>query len=257
MIRIDAPSIALPWYLGYLRARYPALHVPDAAAGATNDEIVMALVRANLRDRVFYISKRPSIAPPENLEWVPAGGLWKLDARAAAAEVDPRDWEYPYRNDRPFDQPARHHAPQRTTGPNGETRVVREPYTGQIRRFHLQAHKNLGDWQLAHGRYAEAVAAYERLFALDPALDHPGVLFAMGKALFAAGRNAEAQAYFEHLSGHLDPAASADAFLYLGQIHAAAGRRDRAREYFDALKRIAPELWKQNEGALVRLGSTE
>ena len=106
---------------------------------------------------------------------------------------------------------------------------------------------------MAHGRYPEAVAAYERVFEMDPALDHPGVLFGMGKALFAAGRNPEAQAYFERLSGRLDPATSAEAFLYLGQIHASAGRRERAREYFDAVKRVAPELWKQNQAALARL----
>ena len=200
--RVDAGSIATPWYADTLRRRYPGLEVPPSLEGPGLAALqrVEALVLANFRRRPVYVTGLPTFEPPPGAEWVPAGGLWRLSP--TPGETPRReDWDFVYRNPSPFDRPARDHAPQRR--PDGAD--VREPYTAQIRRFHVQAWKNLGDWSLEHERFDQAADAYRRAFETDPTLDHPGMRFSLGKALFLLDRNAEALPHLERASRESRP----------------------------------------------------
>ncbi|HYN01977.1 MAG TPA: tetratricopeptide repeat protein, partial [Vicinamibacteria bacterium] len=249
--RVDAGSIATPWYADTLRRRYPGLEVPPSLEGPGLAALkrVEALVLANYRRRPVYVTGLPTFEPPAGAEWIPAGGLWRLSP--TPGETPRReDWDFVYRNPSPFDRPARDHAPQRQ--PDGTD--VREPYTAQIRRFHVQAWKNLGDWSLEHERFDHAADAYRRAFETDPALDHPGMRFSLGKALFLLDRNAEALPHLERASRNLDPGRLAEASLYIGQILAASGDHAAARERFAAVRTLVPEMWPQIEASLRQKG---
>ena len=249
--RVDAGSVATPWYADYLRRRYPTLDVPPAfeTPGTGPGPRIEALALANFRRRPFYVTGLPTFGPPLGAEWVPAGGLWRLSPTPGDT-VQLSDWDDVYRNPRPFDRPARDHAPQRQ--PDGTD--VREPYTAQIRRFHVQAWKNLGDWSLEHGAFRQASDAYRRAFETDPSLDHPGMLFGLGKALFLQDRNAEAEPYLERSTRRLDPERTAEASLYLGQILLAKGDRAGAMQRFEAVRALAPDVWPQIEASLRQKG---
>jgi tetratricopeptide (TPR) repeat protein len=249
--RVDAGSIATPWYADTLRRRYPDLEVPPSVAGPGETALqrVEALVLANFRRRPVYVTGLPTFEPPAGAEWVPSGGLWRLSPTPGEA---PRreDWDFAYRNPNPFDRPARDHAPQRQL--DGTDR--REPYTAQIRRFHVQAWKNLGDFCLERERFDHAADAYRRAFETDPALDHPGMAFSLGKALFLLDRNAEALPYLERAGGRLDTERRVEASLYIGQILATKGDAAGAREHFEAARALAPQMWPQVEASLRQKG---
>ena len=249
--RVDAGSIATPWYAATLRLRYPDLDVPPAveAPGLAVLQRVEALVLANFRRRPAYVTGLPTFAPPAGAEWVPAGGLWRLSP-SAGETARREDWDFAYRNPRPFDRPARDHAPQKL--PDGT--FVREPYTAQVRRFHVQAWKNLGDFSLDRERFDLAADAYRRAFETDPALDHPGMSFSLGKALFLLDRNAEALPYLERASGRLDTERNAESALYLGQILATKGDQAGARAQFEAARSLVPEMWPGIEASLRQKG---
>ncbi len=249
--RVDAGSVATPWYAGYLRRRYPGLEVPESFSepGLGAQRRVVELALANFRRRPFYVTGPPTFEPPAGAEWVPAGGLFRLSP-TPGEPVRRADWDDVYRNPGPFDREARDHAPRRE--PDGAE--VREAYTAQIRRFHVQAWKNLGDWSLDHGRFAEAADAYRRALETDPSLDHPGILFGLGKALFLQDRNAEALPYLERASSRLDPGRLAEASLYLGQILAESGDRAAALDRFAAARALAPAMWPQIEASLRQKG---
>ncbi len=249
--RVDAGSIATPWYASTLRLRYPGLVVPPAldGPGLAALQRVEALVLANYRNRPVYVTGLPTFDPPAGAEWVPAGGLWRLSP--TPGEVPRReDWDFVYRNPRPFDRPARDHAPQR----QADGRDVREAYTAQVRRFHVQAWKNLGDYCLEHESFGQAADAYRQAFEVDPGLDHPGMLFSLGKALFLIDRNSEALPYLERASGRLDTERLVEASLYIGQILAARGDSAAARERFSAVRTLVPEMWPQIEAQLRQKG---
>ena len=247
--RLDAGAIGSAWYPEYLRRRYPGLEVPPSLASAPPREGLQALVLATFRHRPVYVTGSPSFEAPAGAEWIPSGGLWRLSPQPGEP-VRREDWNYTYRNARPFDRPARDHAPERR--PDGS--LVREPYASQIRRFHVQAWKNLADWSLEHGQFGPAADAYRRALETDPALDHPGMLFGLGKALFLLDRGTEALPYLERASGRLDPARTAEASLYIGQILAEKGDRAGARERFEAVRALAPDLWPQIEASLRQRG---
>ena len=259
VIRVDTPLLCAPWYGDSLKRIYPTLHVPaDLSSGECSSDIAVArLVSANQNDRTFYISKRPKILLPDNLAWVPSGGLWKLSARGTDT-IDLKDWVYVYRNKHPFDGPARDHAPRKLPQAIGSSadlaKVVREPYTAQIKRFHEQAWKNLGDWYFERQDYAKAADAYLKLFAMAPTLDSPPIFFLLGKSLFAANRDGEARLYLERIHGRLDMARNAEAMLYLGQIYAREGRAAAARSAFAKVRTMSPELWRQNAPLLIQKG---
>jgi hypothetical protein len=248
--RVDAGSVDTPWYAEYLRRRYPSLAVPASFGepGLTPGRRVEALLLANFRERPVYVTGLPTFEPPAGAGWIPSGGLWRLSPDPEPAR--PGDWDFAYRNPRPFDRPARPHAPQRQ--PDGSD--VREPYTAQVRRFQVQAWKNLGDFSLDAGAFPQASEAYRRALETDPGLDHPGILFGLGKALFLQDRSAEAQPFLERASGRLDPGRAAEASLYLGQILAAKGDRAGANERFAAVRALVPDAWPQIEASLRQKG---
>jgi tetratricopeptide (TPR) repeat protein len=249
--RVDAGSVATPWYAGYLRARYPGLEVPESFSepGLAAPQRIEALALANFRRRPFYVTGLPTFEPPAGAEWVPAGGLFRLSP-TPGEPVRRADWDDVYRNPVPFDRKARDHAPRRE--PDGAE--VREAYTAQIRRFHVQAWKNLGDWSLDRGGFAEAADAYRHALETDPSLDHAGILFGLGKALFLQDRNAEALPYLERASGRLDPGRLAEASLYIGQILAERGERAAALDRFAAVRALVPAMWPQIEASLRQKG---
>jgi hypothetical protein len=253
VIRIDAGSVATPWFAAWVKRRSPALELPPPpkpAATMTVGEWLDVIVRANATRRTIYVSGRPAVEPPEGFEWIPAGGLFKT-ARAGTG-IDPADWEYSYRNARPFDRPARRHAPEQ----QADGTIRREPYTAQIRRFHVQAWLNLADWSVESGEPARAVPAYRAALALDPGLDQPALLFGFGKALFLTDQDAEALRYLERASGRLDASPTVELALYLGQIHARRGDWTAAEPYFATLRSLAPELWPRLLASLRQRGLT-
>lgn len=240
VIRIDAGVVTTPWFAGQLKSRYPGFEFEDISKGResppTTEEWVAALIRSSLRSRVVYMTTRLPVEIPSGAQWTPAGGLWKLTP--GPGTVDIRDWDYEYRNPDPLARPARDHAPQRQ--PDGSTR--REPYTAQIRRFHVQGWTNLGDWSLAHDDFAQASTAYAKALATDPTLDRAGIFFGLGKALFVLDRPKEALPYLERVGERLDPPLVAETALYLGQIYAAQGDMKKADHYFDTVRLLAPEI---------------
>jgi tetratricopeptide (TPR) repeat protein len=216
--------------------RIPERVAPSAGEAAAGlDEWVAAIVAANLDRASFYISKRPRIPPPSPLAWVPAGGLWKLDAHAPL-EIDAHDWEYSYRNANPFAmRPERAHAPKRVMDPaTGRPGVQRVTYSSEIRLFHLQASKYLGDRHLAHDEYEPALKAYEDLFAQEPGIAIPDLLFSYGKALFAVDRSREALPWLERALPGLGPA--------------------RADQFYSLVRQLAPQFWSEQEPALRKSG---
>jgi tetratricopeptide (TPR) repeat protein len=253
---VFAPLLTAPWYQKYARERYRELRIPARVAplpdsnSAGVDEWVAAIVRDNIDHHAFYISKRPSIPPPAPHAWIPAGAQWKLNAREPQ-EIRLEDWEYSYRNRDPFGrQPERLHAPKHVTDPRtGRPGIQRITYTSEIRMFHLQSWKNLGDWYLARSQFKEAVRAYDSLFKQEPTIALPGLLFSYGKALFAVDRNREALEYIERALTDLG-SARAEAAFYIGQIYAQLGDTDRAEQYYALVRRLDPRLWSQNEAAL-------
>ena len=249
--RVDAGSVATAWYPDYLRRRYPGLEVPASLGEARVGPLlrVRALALANFRRRPFYVTGLPTFEPPPGAEWVPAGGLFRLSP-TPGEPIRREDWDDVYRNPSPFDRPARHHAPQRR--PDGTD--VREAYTAQIRRFHVQGWKSLGDFSLERGSFAEAADAYRRACETDPSLDHPGILFGLGKALFLQDRNAEALPYLERAAGRLDAGRLAEASLYMGQILAERGDRAAALDRFAAVRALVPDMWPQVEASLRQKG---
>jgi tetratricopeptide (TPR) repeat protein len=257
---IFAPLLTSHWYPKYIRQRYPKLQIPESVKPVSEDgtvsegDWVAAIVQANLDRYAFYISKRPEIAPPPPLAWVPAGGLWKLDAHAPR-DITLQDWEYSYRNANPFGRkPERLHAPIRVTDPStGQTSVLRVTYTSEIRMFHLQARKNLGDWYLDHDDFAKAVEIYRDLFAQDSSITLPALRASYGKALFAIDRMQDALPQFEMaLSGSIP--IRAEAMLYMGQIYATQGNVERAQQIFATVRQIDPLMWRENESALRNAG---
>ncbi len=251
VVRLDAGSVATPWYSTYLRRRYPGLHLPTSPPNPpvemTAGDWLDVIVRANVSQRSIYASGRLPVQLPAGVAWVPAGGLWKT-ARAGAA-VDLVDWEYAYQQTHPLDRPARDHAPERTAD-----RVDRrQPYTAQVRLFHVQAWQNLGDWSLENRSYSQAVTAYQRALSSGPPLEPPGILFGLGKALFLADRNDEALGYLMRAGRDADRARAAEVALYLGQIHAAAGNAEAANQQFDTVRRLDPELWARIQASPRRL----
>lgn len=252
VIRIDAGSVATPWFADWVKRRYPDLELAGAPSGPAATTALAdwleAIVRANVARRPIYASGRPGIRLPAGFEWVPSGGLFKT--APAGTAIDPADWEYSYRSERPFDRPARRHAPELQA--DGTTR--REPYTAQIRRFHVQAWLNLAEWSVESGEPARAVRAYSEALALDPGLAEPGLLFGFGKALFLTDQDDEAQRYLERASGKLDVPRTVELSLYLGQILARRGDWRAAEPYFAALRRLAPELWPQLQASLRERG---
>ncbi|HZD07711.1 MAG TPA: hypothetical protein VE176_05650, partial [Candidatus Limnocylindrales bacterium] len=256
---IFAPMLPSGWYPKYIRQRYPELRIPESVKPGEDGTVsvgdwVAAIMQANFDRYAFYATKRPEIAQPPPLAWVPAGGLWKLDARAPL-DINLQDWEYSYRNANPFGRkPERLHAPIRVTDPStGETSVRRVTYTSEIRMFHLQARKNLGDWYLDYGDFAKAVEVYRDLFAQDSSITLPPLRASYGKALFATDRMQDALPQFEMaLSGSIP--VRAEAMLYMGQIYASQGDKERAQQFFAAVKQIDPLTWMQNESALRNAG---
>ncbi|MEO8499787.1 MAG: DUF2723 domain-containing protein [Vicinamibacteria bacterium] len=241
VIRIDGGVLTTPWFTDQLKSRYPQFAFEDPSQGgakpASTEDWLSALIRASVGRRAFYMTSVPSVAIPENAEWIPAGGLFKLRVRSTAG-IDRRDWDYSYRNPQPFDRPARNHAP--AIQPDGT--ILREPYTAQIRRFHVQAWKNLGDWSLDQDDYQEAAKAYESALRLDPSLDNAWVFFGLGKALFVLDRPKDARPYLERVGARLPDPLAAETALYLGQISAGQGDNASAARYFDTVRRLAPEL---------------
>ena len=240
VIRIDAGVVTSPWFADQLKSRYPAFEFEDISKGRasppTTGEWVGALIRSSLKTHSVYMSTRLPAEIPAGAQWTPAGGLWKLTA--VPGSVDLRDWDYEYRNPDAFARPARDHAPEKR--PDGSTR--REPYIAQIRRFHAQAWTNLGDWSLDRDDFAQASTAYSKALATDPTLDHAGIFFGLGKALFVLDRPKEAQPYLERVGERLDPSRVAETALYLGQIYADRGDIKMANRYFDTVRRLAPEV---------------
>ncbi len=248
--RVDAGSIATPWYAGTLRRRHPGLEVPPSLDGPGLAALarVEALVLANFRRRPAYVTGLPTFEPPAGAEWVPAGGLWRLSP--TPGETPRReDWDFVYRNPSPFDRPARDHAPQRR--PDGTD--VREPYTAQVRRFHVQAWKNLGDWSLEHevrpgrGRVPPRVRDGSR-----PRSPRDAVLLsasALPPRPQRRGPAAPRAGQPESRPGRL-----AEASLYLGQILAARGDHAAARERFAAVRTLVPQMWPQIEASLRQKG---
>ena len=240
VIRIDGGVLATTWFAAQLQARYPGFEFEDIsrdrASPPSTDEWLAVLMRAPLKGRVLYTTTPPPSPPPPGAVWVPAGGLWKLTT--SGERIDLRDWEYTYRNADPFNRPARNHAPERGEG----GLIRREPYVAQIRRFHVQAWKNLGDWSLDRDDFPQAAHAYTQALAVDPELDNQSVFFGLGKSLFVLDRPLEARPYLEKVGGRVDPAILAETSLYLGQIHAGLGEMKAAEEYFDTVRRLNPEL---------------
>ena len=253
---VFAPLLTAPWYRKYAREHYRELRIPARVEplpdsnSAGVEEWVAAIVRDNIDRRVFYISKRPSLPPPASYAWIPAGAQWKLNARAPQ-EIRLEDWDYSYRNRDPFGRlPERLHAPKHVTDPQtGRPGIQRITYTSEIRMFHLQSWKNLGDWYLARSQFESAVRAYDSLFKQEPTIALPGLLFSYGKALFAVDRNREALEYIERALPDLG-SARAEAAFYIGQIYAGLGEMDRAEQYYALVRRLDPQLWSQNEPAL-------
>ena len=91
---------------------------------------------------------------------------------------------------------------------------------------------------------------YRRALESDPSLDHPGILFGLGKALFLLDRSTEALPYLERASGRLDPGRMAEASLYVGQILAERGDKAAAADRFAAVRALVPEMWPQIEASL-------
>ncbi len=240
VIRIDAGVLTSPWFADQLKKRYPSFEFDDISKNRSvppsPEEWLESLFRSSLKSHAVYMTTRLPAQIPVGAMWTPAGGLWKLTARAVP--VDVRDWEYTYQSPDPFSRPSRDHAPQKM--PDGS--IVREPYTAQIRRFHVQAWKNLGDWSLEHDDFAQAATAYEKTLAADPTLDQAGIFFGLGKALFVLDRPAEALPYLERVGLRLDPPLLAETALYLGQIYAGRGDMKAAERYFDTVRLLAPEI---------------
>lgn len=242
VVRLDGGVVNMPWFPEQLRHRYPAFAFEPPAtsggAGPTVDDWLSALMTAAVRqNRAFYVTTRPQVPPPPGSAWVPSGGLFKLTTRGAAA-FDPVDWEYSYRNADAFSRPARDHAPELSA----DGSIRREPYIAQIRRFHVQAWKNLGDWGLEHDDYVGAASAFAKALETDPALDSMDALFGLGKSLFVLDRPAEAKPYLLRIRGAVPEAMLVESSLYLGQIHAAEGDWVTANQYFDTVRRLAPDI---------------
>ena len=243
VIRIDGGALSTPWFGSQLKQRYPDFEIDPVPTGLSvaeaTDQWLAALMRASADGRhPLYVTTPPTTpAPPAGTEWLTSGGLWKLTTQGSGT-VDVRDWDYTYRNAEPFDRPARNHAPE--LGPDGTIR--REPYAAQIRRFHVQAWKNLGDWSLDRDEFAQAATAYKKALETDPALDNSGVFFGLGKSLFVLDRPLEARRYLERVGGRVESSIVAETSLYLGQICADQGEEKTASEYFDTVRRLAPEM---------------
>ncbi len=240
VIRIDGGAVTSPWFADQLKSRYPAFEFEDISKGRptppTTEEWLAALIRSSLKSRTVYMTTLLPVEIPAGTRWIPAGGLWKLSS--SSGSIDIRDWDYAYRSSDALDRPSRNHAPERMA--DGSTR--REPYTAQIRRFHVQAWQNLGDWSLDHDDYAQAATAYAKALATDPGLDNAGIFFGLGKALFVLDRPREAQPYLERVGNRLAGPVVAETALYLGQIYADQGDMETANRYFDTVRRLAPEV---------------
>lgn len=242
LVRLDGGVVNMPWFPDQLRHRYPAFEfeapATSGSAAPTVDDWLSALMRAAVRqNRPFYVTTRPQAPLPPGAEWIPSGGLFKLTTHGAAA-FDPADWDYSYRNADAFSRPARDHAPELSA----DGSIRREPYIAQIRRFHVQAWKNLGDWGLDHDDYPRAATAFAKAIETDPALDNMDVFFGLGKALFVLDRPAEAKPYLLRIHGAVPQPMLVESSLYLGQIHAAEGDWKGATEYFDTVRRLDPAL---------------
>ncbi|MEO8360459.1 MAG: DUF2723 domain-containing protein [Vicinamibacteria bacterium] len=241
VVRIDGGVLATRWFPSQLRARYPDFEFEDISQGRdtvpSTDEWLTALIASAARTHAVYMTSRPAVPVPAGMDWIPSGGLWKL-APQNALGISRADWDYTYRNPDPFARPARDHAPE--IMPDGSIR--REPYTNQIRRFHVQAWKNLGDWSVAHDDYKEAVSAYTNALKMDPSLDNAGVFFGLGKSLFVLDRPKEARPYLEKVGERLDPSAVIESSLYLFQIYEGEGDRRKASQFFEKIRVLAPDL---------------
>jgi tetratricopeptide (TPR) repeat protein len=88
-----------------------------------------------------------------------------------------------------------------------------------------------------NGHTAEAIAAFEKAFQLDPNDARARVNF--GVALLKSGRTAEAIAQFEKARA-IDPR-NADAYLNLGSTLARAGKLDAAIADFEIALKLAPD----------------
>lgn len=246
---VAAPLLTMGWYRAWLGTWKRDIALPrweaEAKTGAPAEDLVLRLVQAN-PNRAHYTSKRPARSVPP-VEWVPAGTLWKWDPKRPGT-IDPRDWDYVYRDPDPFGRPARHHAPLRATDAQGRPTVIRTPYSHQIRLFHEQAWKNLGDWHAARGEWPAARDAFARVLGLDPGIENVAVLFGYGKALFAVGDDGEAERQLAKVA-RLSPV-HAEAHLYLGQLAARRGDRAVAEAEFAAVRRLSPDLWRAQEASL-------
>ena len=249
--RVDAGSIATPWYADTLRRRYPGLEVPPSLEGPGLAALqrVEALVLANFRRRPVYVTGLPTFEPPPGAEWIPAGGLWRLSP--TPGETPRReDWDFVYRNPSPFDRPARDHAPQRQTGRHRRPRALHgadpplprpgleeprglEPRAREVRSGRGRVPPRVRD--RSHSRSPrDAVQLSARRSSSSTATPRP----CRTSSARAAAR----------------PRAAAEASLYIGQILAARGDHAAARERFAAVRTLVPEMWPQIEASLRQKG---
>ncbi len=230
------------WYQKVVREQY-GLKTPDVSDGGARMkglswEFFLSTAFANENagpGRPVFTEHRPDaryLRP--DLAVVPAGMFWKVMASSEAA-LDLRYWDFGVSLPEWIRRKGRARATRSSVSKEGVVTWRLESYEERLIQPILLARRRLAT-QILQAEPAKALAIYEEVLALDPALlAEPDVRYYRALALYLTDRLPEAHAQFQALlASRVGGELRTMGHYYLGELALAARRPEEARRHFQA-----------------------
>ena len=140
------------WRLELIQESYPELFIPDETnfrSTPISENNTLALIHSflemNIERKNIYLIQRNLLDIPINMQFVPAGTLWRVSPEDDPA-INLSYWDYKFDNPSRYELPEKNEASRRIYNEFGNfVGLKRQKYSEEAKNFELQARKNLAD----------------------------------------------------------------------------------------------------------------